>query len=123
MIRFEGIEKELQQPSNKNAKIEDTFKLKHKGNRIQLEFNQKILKIVENLSSALNNDDTSEANGLCDDLTAKLKRRNKLIKMADRSVLGWDTVAQYEADTIASDSDGGKKSEKPTEQGTYQKEN
>ena len=117
MIRFEGIEKELQQPSNKNAKIEDTFKLKHKGNRIQLEFNQKILKIVENLSSALNNDDTSEANGLCDDLTAKLKRRNKLIKMADRSVLGWDTVAQYEADTIASDSDGGKKIRKANRTG------
>ena len=86
--RFEGIEKKLQQPSNKNAKIEDTFKLKHKGNRIQLEFNQKVFKIVENLSSALNNDDTSEANGLCDDLTAKPKRRNKLIKMADRSILG-----------------------------------
>ena len=86
--RFEGIEKKLQQPSNKNAKIEDTFKLKHKGNRIQLEFNQKVFKIVENLSSALNNDDTSEANGLCDDLTEKPKRRNKLIKMADRSILG-----------------------------------
>ena len=41
-------------------------------------------------------------------LTAKLKRRNKLIKMADRSVLGRDTVAEYEADPIASDSDDGK---------------
>ena len=35
----------------------------------------------------MNNDDTSEANNLCDDLTAKLKHRNKLIKMADRPVL------------------------------------
>ena len=101
--RFEGIEKKLQHPSNKNPKIEDTFKFKHKGNRIQFEFNQQILQIVENLSSALNNDDISEANDLCGDLTAKLKRRNKLIKMADRSVLGWDTVAEYEADPIASD--------------------
>ena len=107
--RFEGIEKKLQQLSNQNAKIEDTFKIKHKGNRIQFGFNQQILQIVENLSSALNNDDTSKANDLCDDLTAKLKRRNKLIKMADRSVLGWDTVAEYEADPIASDSDDGKK--------------
>ena len=41
-------------------------------------------------------------------LTAKLMRRNKLIKMAYRSVLGWDTVAEYEADPIASDSDDGK---------------
>ena len=106
---FEWIEKKLQQPSNKNAKIEDTFKFKHKENRIQFEFNQQILQIVENLSSALNNDDTSEANDLCDDLKAKPERRNKLIKMADRSVLGWDTVTEYEADPIASDSDDGKK--------------
>ena len=57
----------------------------------------------------MNNNDLSEANDLCDDLTAKLKRQNKLIKMADRSPLGWDTVAQCEADPIASDSDHGKK--------------
>ena len=64
--------------------------------------------MVGNVSSALNNDDISEANDLCGDLTAELKRRNKLIKMADRSVLGLDTVAEYEADPIASDSDDGK---------------
>ena len=107
--RFEGIEKKLQQPSNKNAKIEDTFKFKHKGNRIQFEFNQQILQIVKNLSSAFNNDDTTEAIDLYGGLTAKLKRWNKLMKMPDRSVLGWDTVAEYEPDPIASDSDVGKK--------------
>ena len=68
---FEEIEKKLQQPSNKNAKIEDTLKFKHKGNRIQFEFNQQILQIVENISSALSNDDTSKVNGLCGDLTSK----------------------------------------------------
>ena len=87
----------------------DTFKFKHEVNRTQFEFNQQILQIVENLSSALDNDDTSEANDLCDYLTGKLKRRNKLIKIADRSVLGWDTVAEYETDPIASDSDDGRK--------------
>ena len=108
--RFEGIEKKLQQPSNKNTKTEDTFKFKHKGNRMKFKFNQQILQIVvENLSSALNNDNTSEANDLCDDLISKLKRRNKLIKFADRSVLGWDTVAEYEADAIARGSGDEKK--------------
>ena len=107
--RFEGKEKKLQDPSSKNPKTEDIFKFKHKGNRIQFEFTQKILQMVENLSSVLNNDDISEANDLCGDLTVKLKRRNKLIKMSDRSVLGWDTVAEYDADPIASDSDDGKK--------------
>ena len=107
--RFEGIKKKLQQPSNKNPKIGDTFKFKHKGNRIQFEIKQQTLQIVENLSSALNSDDASKVNDVCGDLTAKLKCRNKLMKMADRSVLAWDTLAEYEADPIATDSDDGKK--------------
>ena len=89
--------------------MEDTFKFKHKGNRIKFEFNLQILQIVQNLSLALSNSDTSEASDFCNDLTAKLKRRNKVINTADRSVLGWDTVAEYEADPIASDSDHEKK--------------
>ena len=106
---FQGIEKKLQQPSNKIAKMEDTFKFKHKWNREQFEFNKKVLQFVQNLSSALNNDDASEASNICDDLRSKLKRRNKLIKMADRSVLVWDSDAEYEVDPIASHSDDGKK--------------
>ena len=63
--------------------------MKHNGKRVQqFGLNEQILQIVQKLSSALKNENTSEANDLCDDLTAKLKRRNKLIKMADRSVLG-----------------------------------
>ena len=45
--RFEGIEKKLQQPSNKKAKIEDIFKFKHKGNRVQFEFNNQIYKFFK----------------------------------------------------------------------------
>ena len=107
--RFEGIEKTLQQPSNKNAKMEDIFKFKRKGNRVQFEFKNPILQIVQNLSSVLNNDDLSKANDLCDNLTVKLKHRNKLIKMANRSPLGRDIVAEYEADPITSNSDDGKR--------------
>ena len=57
----------------------------------------------------MNNDDGSEANGLFDNLTAKLKRRRKSIKMVDKSNLGWENVAKYEAAPIASDSDDLKK--------------
>ena len=46
--RFEGIVKKVTKPSNKNAIMEDTFKFKHKGNRIQFEFKQQILQIVKN---------------------------------------------------------------------------
>ena len=78
--------------------------------------------MVENLSSALNNDDVSEANDLRSDLTVNLKRRNKLIKIADRSVLGWDTVAEYEADPIAQRLRRRKEDQASRKQSAYQKE-
>ena len=57
----------------------------------------------------MNNDDTSETNDLCDNLTAKLKRRNNLIKMTDRPVVEWETDAESGTDSIAIDSVEGKK--------------
>ena len=95
------MEKKLQHPSTLKLRTLSNSNIK----RTEYNSTNKFLQIAENLSSALNNDDTSEANDLCGNLTAKLKRRNKLIKMADRSVLGWDTIAEYEADPITSNSD------------------
>ena len=38
-----------------------------------------------------------------------LTKRNKHIKMADRSVAGWTIVHEYESDDLASDSDAEKR--------------
>ena len=62
------------------------------------------MQIIQNLSSTLNNEDASEASNLWNNFAAKLKGRNNLIKMVDRS-----TIAEYEADLILSDSEKGKK--------------
>lgn len=39
----------------------------------------------------------------------KLLHRNKLIKIADKSAGGWDTVKEYESDELASDSEDDKR--------------
>ena len=43
------------------------------------------------------------------DVLDKLKKRNKLLVMADRSENGWDMVQEYLTDDLASDSDDAKK--------------
>lgn len=57
----------------------------------------------------LNNKDIDENSKLCNDIAAKLKRGNKLIKMAEGSIAVLETIAKYETDPISSNSDGGKK--------------
>ena len=57
----------------------------------------------------LNNKDIDENSKLCNDIAAKLKRGNKLIKMAEESIAVLETIAKYETDPISSNSDGGKK--------------
>ena len=79
----------------KNLKINKRLPSRE-GNRVQFEFNEQMLQIVQNLSSVLSNHDPSEANNFCDGLTAKLRCRNKLINIADRSTFNWATDAEYE---------------------------
>ena len=44
---FEGIEKKLQQPSNKKTKMEEILKFKQKGNTVQFQFNNIVYKLFK----------------------------------------------------------------------------
>ena len=76
--------------SKKLSNLGSLRKIKSKGNRIQLEFNTSLL---ENLEEALDLDLLNRkpitAKHKIQEAIANLEKRNKLVKLADKSEAGW----------------------------------
>ena len=97
----------------------DSYVFKKRGNECQYKANE---EVKERLDVAASYQDRVEAASGRDQLdlvkkeiaegTSFLARRQKLIKLADRSESGWAVVEEYDADVLADDSDDEKKIEK-----------
>lgn len=89
----------------KKLKVETEYKWKFEGNKIQHSLNSEILEDLNQIIWALHHSKTDYATDTVNEIIDKLKKRNKLIKIADTSECGWETVRQYETNPVASDTD------------------
>ena len=89
----------------KKFKGERDITWKSKGNKIQYNFNAEVLETLSSINWAIDNGKLDYAKELIQEISVKVKDRNKHIRIADSSSGGWETVNQYVSNPIASDSD------------------
>lgn len=89
----------------KKIRSEVDYSWRKEGNKIQFVFNSEVEEIVRQAGVSIDSGKPSRACELLSEVHEKLRHRNKLIKVADSSECGWETVRQYQSNPIASDSE------------------
>ena len=85
------------------------IQFKFKGNRVQYEFNSDLLDNLNNARDALTAGSIVSASGDLDKAIAEVKKRNKHIRIADKSEDGWKVIEEYLSEELASDSEDEKR--------------
>ncbi|XP_068734144.1 uncharacterized protein [Montipora capricornis] len=97
--------------TQKLSRVAEAEKLKFAGNKDQFIFNSELLAAKQ----------TEKAEEKVAELSKNLKRRQKIIKLADKSEAGWLAVKEYQTEELASDSEDEKRIRKAQERALKKK--
>ena len=121
--RAGSAESEPLRSTKKLQRETEAQKLKYKSNSRQFVHNAEVqdhlLDVIEYLSNE--HVDPSAALASAKDALAAVQKRQKLIKLADKSEAGWLAVEEYESDELADDSDDEKRIKKAQEKASRKK--
>ena len=90
--RFNELQSQIKRkPEKKKRKIEVEEKFNKRGHKIQFDFNANLVDDIEEIIDKIDDDDNEISAGLLN-VISKIKRTNKMIKIADSSEEGWAVV-------------------------------
>ena len=90
----------------------DPYVFKRKGNKFESDFNKRIFNKQEQALTALKAKQYEKAKQELEEDAQLITKRQKVIKLADKSEFGWETVNEYLADDLASDDEDAKRFKK-----------
>ena len=79
----------------RKIKEESKITFRFEGNKKQFQFNSDLAEKVKSVSVALGKRKLDLVKTHLEELDSDIKKRNKLIRLADKSAAGWDLVNEY----------------------------